>query len=106
MKDPKPGDNWTFLTNHARVLLLVAQAPEIRVREMAELIGITERAIHNILRALEDSGYLTHRKVGRRNLYRVRDDLPMRHTLHEDIDVAVLFNLITIRGEVSPETQG
>ena len=72
---------WTFLTNHAHVLMCVSNEPEIRLREIAERVGITERAAHRILSELVDEGYVERERQGRRNRYKVRLDLPLRHPL-------------------------
>ncbi|MFN9999563.1 MAG: helix-turn-helix transcriptional regulator [bacterium] len=71
--------HWTFLTNHGHVLLCLARAPDRRIRELAEDVGITERAVQRILRDLTDGGYLSVEKEGRRNHYVVRDEAPLRH---------------------------
>ena len=70
---------WTFLTNHLYVLACLARDPELRIRDIADLIGITERATVQILGQLEASGYLTKTRVGRRNHYTVHRELPLRH---------------------------
>ena len=67
---------WTFLTNHAHVLVCLTQNPEARMRDVAQLIGVTERAVQRIVAELEEAGYLTHEREGRRNHYTVRDELP------------------------------
>lgn len=72
---------WTFLTNHARVLLLLADDPDARMREMADAIGITERAVQRIVAELEAGDYVRRERVGRRNHYAVRLDQPLRHAL-------------------------
>ena len=64
-----PEPSWTFLTNHAHVLLTIAAEPEIRIRDIASEVGITERAAHRIVADLEEAGYLKVTKVGRRNEY-------------------------------------
>jgi DNA-binding transcriptional ArsR family regulator len=69
---------WSFLTNHARVLLAIAQDPALTVREIADSAGVTERAVHTIIGELEQSGYLTRRRVGRRNVYALHPDRPIR----------------------------
>ena len=71
---------WTFLTNHAHVLLVVRRDPHARLREIAEAVGVTERAVQLILGDLEEAGYLTRTKVGRRNAYVVLGG-PLRHAL-------------------------
>ena len=72
---------WTFLTNHAHVLLCVARDPGLRVRDIAERVGITEGAAHRILRDLTAEGYLTRTREGRRNRYELLLDRPLRHPL-------------------------
>src|SRR5438477_13168886 len=79
--------DWVFLTNHALVLIEVWQEPDLTIRHIAERVGITERATHRILGALVDAGYITRKRIGRRNRYVVREDLHMRHpqTSHNEI---------------------
>jgi predicted transcriptional regulator len=62
---------WTFLTSHTLVLLNVARRPDATIRELAELVGLTERQVHRILGDLEDAGYLRRERIGRRNRYTV-----------------------------------
>lgn len=71
--------SWTFLSNHGHVLVLVAREPGILLSELSQRVGITERAARSILRDLEDAGYLTRTRVGRRNRYQVHPDGPLRH---------------------------
>ena len=85
---------WTFLTNHFHVLACLARDPELRIRDIADLIGITERATVQILSQLEASGYLTKTKVGRRNHYTVHGKLPLRHPLHHGRQVGELLRLV------------
>jgi len=92
-KPPKP--QWTFLTNHAHVLLSVARDPQVRIRELADRVGITERAVQRIIAELEADGYLTHERAGRRNLYRVRGHLPLRHLVERKSRVGALLALLT-----------
>src|ERR1700712_1434563 len=68
---------WSFLTNHARALLCIAEDPGIRLREIAELVGVTERAAHRIVAELVAAGYVTRTRHGRRNRYTVHGDLPL-----------------------------
>ena len=70
----RPGNGWKFFTNHALVLLAVASDPEILLREIAEAVGITERAAHRIIGDLEDGGYISRQRRGRRNYYQVHLD--------------------------------
>ena len=71
--------SWKFLTNHAHVLLCVAHEPEIRLREIAEAVGITERAAHRIIAELEEGGFIARERQGRRNHYRFFPDAVMAH---------------------------
>lgn len=68
--------NWSFLTNHAQVLVCIARDPGIRLREIGEAVGITERAAHRIVSELADAGYLARERHGRRNRYTIRAHLP------------------------------
>lgn len=70
---------WTFLTNHSHALLCIARDPGIRLRDVAERVGVTERAAQRIVSDLVEAGYLERRREGRRNVYRVRTDRPLRH---------------------------
>lgn len=69
---------WTFLTSHASVLIEVAREPHATVRQIAERAGLTERQAHRVLADLVTAGYLQRERVGRRNHYRVDEELPMR----------------------------
>jgi hypothetical protein len=84
---------WTFLTSHARVLLVISQNPEIRVRDIASIAGITERSTQRIVADLEAAGYLSHERSGRRNHYRVRGDAPLRHPHESNVEVGALLEL-------------
>lgn len=97
----KPGNSgheWTFLSNHAHVLLCIAQEPEVRLRDVAERVGITERAVQRIVADLEEGGYLSRVRAGRRNHYEVHADRPLRHPVEAHQDVSVLLDLILGRG--------
>jgi DNA-binding Lrp family transcriptional regulator len=87
---------WTFLTNHAHIILLIDADPAIRVREMAEHVGITERAAQRIVADLVGAGYLTRTRVGRRNRYRVHGDLPMRHPVEAGHAVGELLTAMAV----------
>jgi DNA-binding IclR family transcriptional regulator len=82
---------WTFLTNHAHVLVAIARDPEARLRDVAAEVGITERAAQGIVHDLVAAGYVTRERVGRRNRYEVNAALPLRHPLEREHDVAVLL---------------
>ncbi len=87
-------EQWTFLTNHSHVLLCIATDPEIRIREIAAKVGITERAAQRIVADLIDAGYLITEKVGRRNHYQINATLPLRHPVERQNQVRALFTLI------------
>lgn len=94
------GPDWTFLSNHAHVLLCIAEEPAILLRVVAERVGITERAVQRIVADLEEGGYLSRRKEGRRNHYEVHADRPLRHSVESHNDVGVLLELMLGSGEV------
>jgi DNA-binding IclR family transcriptional regulator len=77
--DTGSGRSWTFLTNHAHVLLAIARHPTARLRDVAETVGVTERAAQAIVADLESAGYLERTRVGRRNEYTVKASGPFRH---------------------------
>lgn len=82
MVDPEPAvPSWTFLTNHAHVLIAISRDPELRQRDIAHAVGITIGAVQKIVAELEDGGYLTRERVGRRNRYHVTAKHPLRHPL-------------------------
>lgn len=85
---------WTFLTNHAHVLLCVAQQPGMRMREVAQTVGVTERCVQRILTELEEAGYVTRAHQGRRNFYEVHTDLPLRHPAEQHQQVSALLSLV------------
>lgn len=96
---------WTFLTNHARVLISIAEAPGIRLRDIADRIGITERAAQRIVAELESGGYLSHEKVGRRNLYHLRPNAHLRHPLEQDIEIGQLLDFFVGRSSAKGTIQ-
>lgn len=89
-----PGGQWTFLTNHAQVLLSIARNREATAREIALQVGITERAVQRILRDLHDAGYITHTRYGRQNRYEINADAPMRHPAQQGHPVRELIDVL------------
>ncbi len=85
---------WTFLTNHAHVLLCVARDPDARLRDVAADVGITERAAQRIVADLVEEGYLEVTKEGRRNRYAVRGDQPLRHPLERDHAIGEILTVL------------
>jgi DNA-binding Lrp family transcriptional regulator len=93
--------NWTFLTNHAQVLVCIAHDPGIRLREIGDTVGITERAVHRIVGELETSGYISRERVGRRNRYTVQSDLPIPDLVASEHRVGDLLGVLS--RQQSPE---
>jgi len=85
---------WTFLTNHAHVLVCIAEDPNARIRDVAGRVGITERGVQRIIAELEEEGYLTHAREGRRNVYRVRANQPLRHPVERHRNVGALLAMV------------
>lgn len=85
---------WTFLTNHAQVLLCIARNQRITAREIAGTVGITERAVQRILDDLEEAGYISRTRDGRTNSYAVHRDRPMRHPAQQGHAVHELLGLL------------
>jgi DNA-binding MarR family transcriptional regulator len=88
------GSDWTFLTNHSHVLICLAQDPQARLREVAERVGITERAVQKIVVDLEAGGVLTRKREGRRNRYQIRRGRPLRHPIEAHCKVSDLLDAI------------
>lgn len=86
--------SWTFLTNHAHVLITLDRNPELRQRDISHAVGITVGAVQKILHELEDAGFVTRERVGRRNRYKVHADLPLRHPLENDHNVSDLLRAV------------
>jgi predicted transcriptional regulator len=86
--------SWTFVTNHSQVLRTIASNPDLRLRDIAEHVGITERAARRIVHDLEDGGYLTHTRVGRRNHYDVHEERSLRHPLALGVPVGELLGVL------------
>jgi len=86
--------DWTFLTNHSHVLLSIAAAPDLTLREVAVKVGITERAAQRILADLIEGGYVEAERIGRRNHYKVNGNLPLRHAIEAGNSVNALLALV------------
>ena len=86
---------WTFLTNHAQVLVCIAQDPGVRLRDIGERIGITERATHRIVAELADAGYITRQRNGRRNHYTINAHFPLPDPVAREQNVGQLLEILT-----------
>jgi DNA-binding transcriptional ArsR family regulator len=110
MRQASGSPRWTFLTNHGHVLLCLAQLPELRLRDVAEQVGVTERAVQRIVADLEEGGYLTRRRTGRQNAYEIDNGRPMRHPLEAHATVRALIDMVvgrqaTAAGPVTPPSR-
>ena len=95
LTEPEPSlPSWTFLTNHAHVLIAISRNPEIRQRDIAYVVGVTVGAVQRIIHELEDGGYVSSERVGRRNRYRIIDDRPLRHPLEDQHTVHELIAVL------------
>jgi hypothetical protein len=95
---PAEVPKWTFLTNHAHVLVCIVQDPEVRLAEIARLVGIGERAVHGIVQDLVDAGYVLKAKQGRHNVYAVRLDKKLRHPLEAGHRLTEVFGPLSKNG--------
>src|ERR1700759_1716406 len=86
---------WTFLTNHAQVLVCIARDPGVRLRDIGERVGITERAAHRIVADLADGGYITRRAPGPPNHYPINAHLPLPDTIAHEQNVGQLIAILT-----------
>lgn len=95
IEDLKPTEaGWTFLTNYSHVLICLALQPDLRMREVAEKVGITERAVQRIVADLEGAGVLTRNKDGRRNQYDINLNLQLRHPVEAHCTVGDLLKMV------------
>jgi len=90
---------WTFVTSHTQVLLCIARDPDVRMRDVAAAVGITERAAQRILADLVESGYVERTRLGRRNHYRVNDTKAMRHQAQDGHEIGGLLELLRLEPE-------
>lgn len=90
---------WTFLSNHGHVLVSLARDPDVRMRDVADAVGITERAVQQIVRDLVTHGYVHKEKVGRRNRYAVIRGAHFRHDLEAGLTLGEFLDLVSARSE-------
>ena len=101
---PDGTPSWSFLTNHAQVLLCIAQDPGVRLREIGEAVGITERAAHRIVVELATAGYISRKRNGRRNHYTIQSHLPLPDPLASEQKIGDLLAILA--GQPLAETNG
>jgi hypothetical protein len=95
VRSPERTDvGWTFLSNHAHVLVCIARSSEILLRDVADQVGITERAVQRIVAELEEGQYLTRVRSGRRNKYVVHTDRPLRHPIEGHRNIRALLQMV------------
>ena len=99
-------DGWTFLTNHSHVLLSIASDPDIRLRDIAVRVGITERAAQRIVNDLAEAGYVIPLKIGRRNRYQVDPTKTLRHPIEKHCQVQSLIDLLSSAPHDGNKTNG
>jgi DNA-binding MarR family transcriptional regulator len=93
MNTSKP---WRFVTNHTQVLLCIARDPDARLRDIAETVGITERAVQRIVADLVESGFVTRERIGRRSRYTIDRGTKMRHPAQVDHEIGELLDLLEL----------
>jgi predicted transcriptional regulator len=91
----KETPTWSFLTNYARVLLCIAEDPGLRLREIGDRVGITERAAHRIVDELAAAGYISRTRTGRRNHYSIIRDQPLPDSLVHEQSVGDLLAILS-----------
>jgi len=87
--------SWGFLTNHGRVLLCIARDPGVRLRDIADRLGITERSAHGIVADLAEAGYVVKHKDGRRNRYQIQAHLPLPEPVSQETAIGEVLALLT-----------
>jgi len=92
------GKSWRFVTNHTQVLLCIARDPDVRLRDVAEMVGITERAVQRIVADLVEAGFLQRERVGRRSRYVIDRGVEMRHPAQAGHDIGELLALLALDG--------
>jgi DNA-binding IclR family transcriptional regulator len=97
---------WGFLTNHARVLICIAHDPFIRLRDIGEQLGITERAAHRIVTELAAAGYISRRRKGRRNEYTINVQLPLPDAIARKQSIGELLAILTASYDLAPTQRG
>lgn len=85
--------SWTFLSNHGHVMVQISQNSELKVKEIAEIVGITERSTQSILADLEEAGYIEVTRAGRRNNYRINRNLKLRHPSEANKSIGLLLKV-------------
>lgn len=98
MSTPETDKPWRFVTNHTQVLLCIARDPDVRMKTIAESVGITERAAQRIVHDLVESGFVQRERIGRRNRYLIDREVHMRHEAQRDHEIGELLDLLKLEG--------
>ena len=85
---------WSFLTNHARALLFIAENPEVRLRDLATALDVTERTAYGVVADLTEAGYVVKEKDGRRNRYTIQEHLPLRDSIGPERTIGEVLDLL------------
>ena len=93
-RSPETSAAWTFLSNHGHVLVCIVRDPNVRVREIAQAVGVTERAVQRILSELEEAGVIVRTRQGRRTHYEVNERQPLRHPIEARHSVGELVRVV------------
>jgi DNA-binding IclR family transcriptional regulator len=99
---------WSFLTNHARALLFIAHDPDVRLRDLADALDVTERTAYGLVVDLTDAGYVVKEKAGRRNRYHIQQHLPLREAISRERTIGEVLDLLVDakpRREAKPRRQ-
>lgn len=100
-RPPEHAGEWTFLTNHSHVLICLHRDPQMRLRDVADEVGITERAVQRIVLDLEQSGVITRKRAGRRNIYRINGQRHLRHPVEGHCRVGDLLEMVNVQRATS-----
>jgi hypothetical protein len=98
--------SWSFLTNHARALLCIAHDPGVRLRDIAAMVGVTERSAHDMVTDLVGAGYVVKDKEGRRNQYRIQEHVPLRDPISQEPTIGEMLDLLVgVNAHRNPHNQ-
>ena len=98
--------SWSLLTNHARALLCIAHDPGVRLRDIATMVGVTERSAHDMVTDLVDTGYVVKDKEGRRNWYRIQEHVPLRDPISQEPTIGEMLDLLVgVNAHRNPHNQ-
>jgi DNA-binding transcriptional ArsR family regulator len=98
--------SWTFLTNHARALLFIAKSPDVRLRDLADALSVTERTAFGIVSDLSEAGYVLKERDGRRNRYHIQEHLPLRDPLSSEPTIGEVLALLVDAQATDAGTRG